>query len=121
MLKKIFILEDDPDHRDIMEIILEEADYNVKSFPDLKSFKGAIVEEVPDLVVMDLMLPDGNSLEICKELKETPATSHIPILVLTAHTNPLKIMGVKYADEFIAKPFDNDEFERIVANHLSER
>jgi len=119
MLKKIFILEDDPDHRDIMEIILRAAEYEVQSFPDLKSFKNAILTEIPNLVVMDLMLPDGNSLEICKELKETPATSHIPILVLTAHTNPLKIMGIKYADEFIAKPFDNDEFERIVTNHLS--
>lgn len=109
--KKIIIIEDE---EDILEII----DYNLKKegFKTLSSSNGSsglnlIKKELPDGIILDLMLPGMDGLEICKELKSDPLTKNIPIIMLTAKSEESDIvigLGLG-ADDYLKKPFSPKE------------
>jgi two-component system phosphate regulon response regulator PhoB len=68
MGKLIYVVEDDDDIRFIVEYILIESGYRVDSFSNVKDFYTSLEDTVPDLLVLDVMLPDGNGIEICRVL-----------------------------------------------------
>lgn len=70
----------------------------------------------PDLFLLDLMLPDGNGLEVGMELKKSEETKDIPVIIMSAHADLQKMEG---ADEFISKPFNVDELLDCIRRHLS--
>ncbi|MEG9327316.1 Response regulator receiver domain-containing protein [Salinimicrobium catena] len=105
-MKKIFIVEDDEGIRELVEFLLTTQDYSVQAFPNARTFQKTVKEQVPDLFLLDIMLPDGNGLDLCKDLKESEETSHIPVVLMSAHANVDRLEG---ANDFIAKPFDVDE------------
>lgn len=104
MGKEIFILEDDKDIGFILNYVLFDEGYRVKVYESVRAFKDALDNGSPDLLLMDVRLPDGNGMELCAELKGN-ALYNVPVLMMSAdwHMNHKEMCG---ADEFIAKPFD---------------
>ncbi len=115
-MKEIFIVEDDDGIRDLIEFLLVSQQYVVKTFPTARAFKNNITGETPDLFLLDIMLPDGNGLDLCKELKKNSNTSSIPVVLMSAHADISRMEG---ADDFIAKPFDVDELLNRIEKQLA--
>lgn len=108
MKKCVFVLEDDESLRELFTILLEGEDFEVKTYPNATSFKQSLELEKPDIIIMDVMLPDGDGIEICAEIKSMYATSHIPVIMMSAHRDFSYDRGNCEAEEFIEKPFDID-------------
>jgi len=120
MDRLIQIVEDDADIRFIVEYILEDANYTVETFESAKAFFERNQRENVDLIILDVMLPDGNGIEISKGLKTDYETSSIPIIIMSAHSN-LKVASHEgRADAFIQKPFDLDLFLLSVKELLQQ-
>jgi|SRR5690606_5997282 len=116
-MKEIFIVEDDHDIRELIEFLLLGLEYEVKSFPTAEDFKEGISDHIPDLILLDIMLPDGNGLEICKDLRGELETKDVPILIMSAHADESVIRG-HCANDFISKPFDIDDLVQRINVHL---
>ena len=112
-MKEIFIVEDDHDIRELIEFLLVSRDYKVRSFASAEAFSQQIQAEQPDLILLDIRLPDGNGVDICTDLKTGEATASIPVVLMSAHLDRESLKDSQ-ADDFIPKPFDIDELtERI--------
>lgn len=114
-MKEIFILEDDDNIRELIQVVLESYQYSVKAFHNLKSFNHAVKESIPDMFLLDVMLPDGNGLERCEELKTSEKTRHLPVVIMSAH---VYLPQTSQADDFIAKPFNIDDLIQCIANQF---
>lgn len=117
-MKNIFVVEDDPHLRELMEFLLTSQDYTVRSFPTAEDFKRGIRTGSPDLVLLDIMLPDGNGIDICKDLNENHDTNGIPVVLMSAHADP-NIPEEVGAKDFIAKPFDSEDLFARIRRQLS--
>ena len=111
MKKLIALIEDEPDITELVSINLSKAGFTVKGFPDGAKFLRFIEKNVPDLVILDLMLPDIDGLEICKVLRKTEAVASVPIIMLTAKSEEMdKVLGLELgADDYMTKPFSPKE------------
>ena len=83
-MKQIFVVEDEKDLVELLTYNLEKDGYRVLSEMDGESALKKIPEKMPDLVLLDLMLPKTDGLTVCKTLKANPKTAHIPVVMLTA-------------------------------------
>ncbi|MDX1751931.1 MAG: response regulator [Salinimicrobium sediminis] len=110
-MKEIFIVEDDDGIRELLEFLLNGQGYLVKTFPNARSFRAMVSQKIPDLFLLDIMLPDGNGLSLCSELKENKETYKIPVVLMSAHAEVSVREG---ADGFIAKPFEVDELLHLI-------
>lgn len=112
-MKTIFLVEDDHSLRDLISFLLTDKEYEVEAFPNAMSFKKRIENSEPDLILMDIMLPDGNGVDLCKSLKNSDNKNEIPVLLMSAHAEP-SIADDSGANDFIKKPFDIEElYNRI--------
>lgn len=105
MNKLIGILEDDEGIRDILQFLLSEEGYQVECYTTVNNFLTK-KDSSPDLFILDVMLPDGNGLEVCKMLKSSPKTSAIPVIMMSAHADLQQMNSSCRAEEFVKKPFD---------------
>lgn len=107
MAVHIYIVEDDKNIREIEMFALKNSGYAVEEFENAKSFFSRSAEKVPDLVLLDIMLPDMDDLEIVKKLRSRPDTVRVPIILVTAKTTELdKVKGLDIgADDYLTKPF----------------
>ena len=107
MAVHIYIVEDDKNIREIEMFALKNSGYAVEEFENAKSFFSRSAEKVPDLVLLDIMLPDMDGLEIVKKLRSRPDTVRVPIILVTAKTTELdKVKGLYIgADDYLTKPF----------------
>jgi two-component system phosphate regulon response regulator PhoB len=110
MKKYIQIVEDDGDIRFIVEYILEDANYDVETFINATSFMHRSKTEGVDLIILDVMLPDGNGIDICRQLKGHDTYKQVPVIIMSAHAGSKSILEEACADDFINKPFDLDYF-----------
>lgn len=103
----IYIVEDDESIREIETIALKNSNYIVSAFENAKEFYKKLDELVPDLILLDVMLPDESGYEIVRKLRKRPATQDIPIIMVTAKTTEMDmIKGLDGgADDYIKKPF----------------
>jgi two-component system phosphate regulon response regulator PhoB len=120
MVKCIHVVEDDEDIRFIVEYVLREENYEVESFATASEFIVAIFDRKPDLIILDVMLPDGNGIDICRRLKTDEKTSFIPIIIMSAHAAEKSVLEEACADDFINKPFDLDHFIDRVQKQLGK-
>lgn len=103
----IYCVEDDKNIRDLVIYTLESTGMEAVGFEDGKSFKEALKEKKPTLVLMDIMLPGEDGLSLLNELKTTAATKEIPVIMVTAKGSEYdKVIGLDSgADDYITKPF----------------
>lgn len=103
----IYIVEDDESIREIEEFALMNAGHKVVGFSDAKSFYKKLDEILPELVLMDIMLPDENGNEIVRKLRKNADTKKLPVIMVTAKTTELDLVkGIEDgADDYIKKPF----------------
>lgn len=103
----IYIVEDDESIREIESIALKNSNYIVSAFEKAKEFYKKLDELVPDLILLDVMLPDESGYDIVRKLRKRPATQEIPIIMVTAKTTEMDmIKGLDGgADDYIKKPF----------------
>src|SRR5882672_3063352 len=109
--QKILVVDDDPDIRRLVETVLEREGYIVDSAPSATDFFKMVPQFKPELVVLDLQLPDEDGFGILKKLKNNPATANIPVVMLTVQSvDSYKIAGLEIgADDYIVKPFNHGE------------
>ncbi len=103
----IYIVEDDTSIREIEEIALKNSNYTVQSFDRASTFYKRLEEVVPDLVLLDIMLPDEDGYEIIKKMREDFKTKNIPVIMVTAKSTEMDMVkGLdEGADDYIRKPF----------------
>lgn len=103
----IYIVEDDESIREIEEFALKNAEHKVLGFPDARSFFKKLDDIVPDLCLLDIMLPDESGNEIVRKLRKNGDTKRIPVIMVTAKTTELDLVkGIEDgADDYIKKPF----------------
>src|SRR2546423_9788058 len=108
---RILISEDEQDVIDLLSLHLKKAGYAVSAATDGAAGLRLAREEVPALIILDLMLPKMPGLEICKVLKTDPAIRGIPVLMLTAKAEEIdRIVGLEFgADDYVTKPFSPRE------------
>lgn len=109
--KRIAVVEDDPDIRGLVCMALEKAGCQALGFETAGAFLGHLARGRPDLVILDLMLPDGDGLDLCRHLRSEPQWADIPILVLTARGSESdRVLGLELgADDYVVKPFSLKE------------
>lgn len=103
----IYIVEDDQNIREIESFALKNSGYRVMDFECAKDFYKKMSEKVPQLILLDIMLPDEDGLEVVRKLRSMPETRKIPIILVTAKTTEIdKVKGLDIgADDYITKPF----------------
>ena len=109
--EKILIVDDEKDIIELIQYNLEKEGYVVNHAFSGEQCLVYIKSEIPDLILLDLMLPEINGIEVCKILKKDSATSKIPIIMLTAKGEDIDIiLGLELgADDYITKPFNTRE------------
>ena len=107
MTLNILVLEDEPDIRKTLEYNLSREGYKVISAASIEQAKTFIKSDTFSLFLLDLMLPDGSGLDLCKKLKGNSETESVPIIILTAKDDEIdKIIGLELgADDYVTKPF----------------
>ena len=107
MSQKILIIEDEPYIRKTLEYNISREGYHVVSASSLLEAKSQIESDSFSLILLDLMLPDGSGLDLCREIKSDKEKSSIPIIILTAKDDEVdKVVGFELgADDYVTKPF----------------
>ncbi|MDB6168669.1 MAG: two component transcriptional regulator, winged helix family [Verrucomicrobia bacterium] len=111
MKPKILIVDDEPDALEVLGFKLREAGFAPIFAADGLKGLAAVRAERPDLVVLDLMLPELDGLEVCKFMRRDPATAGIPVLMLTAKAAEMdRVVGLELgADDYVTKPYSPRE------------
>lgn len=107
--KCIYLLEDNDDIREMLQFLLED-EYDVFGYETVKSFSEVMEYSKPDMIILDVMLGDGNGFDVCSRLKKNALTHHIPILMMSANAQFFNRKDQCKAEDFINKPFDIDDF-----------
>ena len=126
MAKKILLVDDDPDFLEAVSLILKPKKFDVvTAYDGIEGLKKAKSEK-PDLIVLDVMMPEKDGYVVCKELKSNPQMSHIPVLLLTAvashipTTRYTQEMGLETeADDYIDKPVEPEVLVKRIEALLS--
>lgn len=108
-MKTIFIVEDETGIRDALQLLLSFENYDVRSFASVDAFNKRDKSVIPDIFILDVMLPDGSGTDICNEIKADSATSNTPVMIISAHAKEANVINSCKADSFISKPFDIDD------------
>jgi DNA-binding response OmpR family regulator len=108
---KILVVDDEPEAVELVEFNLRQAGYDVFTAADGAEALTKSRAKTPNLIVLDLMLPEMSGLEVCKTLRRDPATAAIPIIMLTAKAAEIdRVLGLELgADDYITKPFSQRE------------
>jgi two-component system phosphate regulon response regulator PhoB len=107
MKNKILIIEDEPDIRTTLEYNLRKDDFDVIGVGSLGEARAAMNSSYFSMILLDLMLPDGSGLDLCREIKGNKELSSTPIIILTAKDDEVdKVVGFELgADDYVTKPF----------------
>jgi two-component system alkaline phosphatase synthesis response regulator PhoP len=126
-MARILVVDDDPDLVESVTILLEQKQHEViPAYGGIEGLEKA-KKEKPDAIILDVMMPDKNGYEVCKELKGDPKYQDIPILLLTAVASKISSttythrMGMETeADDYVDKPVEAKELVRLVENLLKK-
>ncbi len=122
--KKILCIEDEQEMIDLIRLILSRRGFDVLGANGGKEGLDAIRKEHPDLILLDLMMPDMDGWEVYQQMKADETTRDIPVIVVTAKAQSIdKVLGLHIAkvDDYIAKPFSPQELLNSVDNVLARQ
>jgi two-component system phosphate regulon response regulator PhoB len=120
---RILVIDDEPDLRELVRVNLEAAGYRVETARSVKEGRAALDRERPDLLVLDLMLPDAPGTDLCRQLRADPEYAALPIIMLTARSEEVdRIVGLELgADDYVTKPFSPRELSLRIGAVLRRR
>ncbi len=118
MEQTILLVDDDESILEVVQIVLEGEGYRLQTSLNGECLQH-LSDDLPDLILLDVLLSGCDGREICKQLKRNPTTAHIPVIMLTAHSDASKVADAGGADDFLEKPFDVDVLITIVEKYLS--
>ncbi len=122
--KKIVYIEDDPEMIDLVEMILSRHGFSIKGAHGGRKGLDVVHQEPPDLILLDLMMPDLDGWDVYQQLKADDATKSIPVIVITAKAQSIdKVLGLHIAkvDDYISKPFRPQELLDSVDKVINQR
>jgi two-component system phosphate regulon response regulator PhoB len=110
-MERILIVDDDPDIQKLVSYNLSQAGFQVSTAATGLAALDAVQAELPDLIILDLMMPDLDGLEVCRKLRQQEKSRRIPIIMLTARTQEVdRVVGFELgADDYVMKPFSPRE------------
>jgi two-component system phosphate regulon response regulator PhoB len=122
-MSKILIVEDDPDIRELLRFNLEKAGYNLFLAEDGEKALTQARKHSPDIILLDLMLPGVDGLEVCRTLKQDPELQRIPVMMVTAKGEEMdRVVGLELgADDYVVKPFSLREVVLRIRKILDRR
>ncbi len=126
MKQKILVVDDEPEAVELVEFNLKQAGYNVSTAADGAEALKKARAQTPDLIVLDVMLPEMDGFEICKTLRLDTTTAKVPIIMLTAKAAEIdRVLGLELgADDYLTKPFSPRELmlrvKKILARSQTE-
>jgi DNA-binding response OmpR family regulator len=123
MKRTILIVDDDPDQVEMLRLVLSEAGFGTRTAATGAEALQVARRSTPDLVLLDLMLPDQNGYYICAALRRDAATVSIPIVILTAMPGEFpRLAGIEMgADAYLNKPFPNDRLVVLIRDLLQSK
>ena len=107
MSHSVLIIEDEPDIRKTIDYNLEKESFTVLQASSIAEGEKVLAKSKVDAIILDLMLPDGSGLTLCRDIKSDPKTKNIPVIILTAKTEEVdRVVGFELgADDYVTKPF----------------
>lgn len=114
----ILVVDDDEGIVEVVQIVLEGEGYVVRTATNKDDLQN-IANDLPDLILLDVLLSGDDGRDICRKLKSDESTKHVPVIMLSAHSDASKVADAGGADDFLEKPFDVDVLIETVARHLS--
>ncbi|MDB5086499.1 MAG: response regulator [Mucilaginibacter sp.] len=119
-MRRILAVDDDKDILEILQYILEDSGYEVETLSDGHFLFEKIKANMPDLILLDIMLGNMDGRDLCKAVKAKYETHDIPVILISASHNVAGSMNQKGApDAFIAKPFDIDDLLSAIKGQLA--
>jgi CheY-like chemotaxis protein len=116
MNKKVLVIDDDEGILSAFEAVLE-GEYTVETFSNPELLQTLHEKNLPDLILLDVLLSGADGRDICKQLKNNPLTKNIPIIMISAHPGAAKTIKKAGADDYVAKPFEMDELLQKIAKY----
>ena len=122
-MPSILVVEDEPAILELLKVNLADAGYSVKGAEDAETARAALTAELPDLVLLDWMLPGQSGLAFAKQLRGDPRTRELPIIMVTARTEESdKVAGLEaWVDDYVTKPFSPRELKARIKSVLRRR
>ncbi len=120
--KRILYIEDDSEMIDLVRMIVTRNGYELIGAYGGRQGLDAILTEKPDLVLLDLMMPDVDGWDVYQQIKASEETRHIPVIIITAKAQPIdKVLGITIAkvDDYICKPFRPQELLESIEKVIS--
>ncbi len=107
----IYLIEENDNIRKLVSYALRKEEFEVREFSTPVEFRSAVGSELPELIILDIMLPEEDGLSVLKKLRQSPKTEDIPVIILTAMDSEFdKVTGLDMgADDYITKPFGMTE------------
>ncbi len=114
--KKIIIADDEPDIIRLIKYFLTKKGFEVLDFSSGIGLLDSIIREKPDLVILDVIMPGENGIDLCKKIKDSNQLKNIPVIILSAKTQKFEVEGGlgAGADEYLIKPFNTNELLEVV-------
>ncbi|MEO6852158.1 MAG: response regulator [Mucilaginibacter sp.] len=118
-MQRILAVDDNEDILEVLQLVLEESDYEVETLNDGHFLFDKIKQHRPDLILLDIMLGSMDGRELCKNVKLSNDTHSIPVILISASHTTSDLVKPNGADDFLAKPFDISELLLKVRTQLS--
>jgi DNA-binding response OmpR family regulator len=113
----IYILEDDSDIGYLLNLFLTDEGFNIEVYNSIYTLNEALKQRLPDLFLLDVMLPDGSGMDVCTAIKTKSESSKLPVLMMSANAKP-ELVKTCGPEAFIQKPFDLNNLLVTVKSYL---
>jgi DNA-binding response OmpR family regulator len=118
-MNKILVVDDDPDILNLVEVILTMHNFRVEGLLKWEDIDNSLIDMKPDLILLDVSLSGADGRDICKKIKQSKETQHLPVILFSANSRMANDFEKCQAQDFIAKPFDLSHLVQTIKSHLS--
>jgi DNA-binding response OmpR family regulator len=118
-MRKVLVVDDDMDILDVVEIILRMHKFAVKAISRWEDIQSSVQAFSPDLILLDVALGNADGRIICKKLKQSIETTHIPVILFSAHYDLVNSIHEFMADGIVTKPFETSYLVETIRKHIA--